>query len=297
MKYTKLLMILLLAAAAAVACKSEYQLLLEGYDEDAKYAAAFDYFNQGKYSKAAQLFESLSVTTNGTERDDTIQYYWGLSNYRYKDFYTAETNFKAFVEKFPRSPFAEEAGFLRIDCLYNSSLRYELDQSSTVQTVSAIGEYLTNYPGTQHLEACRNILQELGIRLDRKAYEGAKLYYKMEDYLAARVALKNVLKEDADNHFREEILYYAAKSSYKYAQLSIPEKQKERYLTFIDDYLNFVGEYDASPYRREMDVLYKRAQKALGRYTGPDEEEDSTSDKDFEKERKLLRSEGEKKSE
>lgn len=297
MKYTKLLMILLLAAAAAAACKSEYQLLLEGYDEDAKYAAAFDYFNQGKYSKAAQLFESLSVTTNGTERDDTIQYYWGLSNYRFKDFYTAETNFKEFVEKFPRSPFAEEAGFLRIDCLYNSSLRYELDQSSTVQTVSAIGEYLTNYPGTQHLEACRNILQELGIRLDRKAYEAAKLYYKMEDYLAARVALKNVLKEDADNYYREEILYYAAKSSYKYAQLSIPEKQKERYLTFIDDYLNFVGEYDASPYRREMDVLYKRAQKALGRYTGPDDEEDSASDKDFEKERKLLRSEGEKKSE
>lgn len=290
-------MILLLATAAAVACKSEYQLLLEGYDEDAKYAAAFDYFNQGKYSKAAQLFESLSVTTNGTERDDTIQYYWGLSNYRFKDFYTAETNFKEFVEKFPRSPFAEEAGFLRIDCLYNSSLRYELDQSSTVQTISAIGEYLTNYPGSQHLEACRNILQELGIRLDRKAYEAAKLYYKMEDYLAARVALKNVLKEDADNHYREEILYYAAKSSYKYAQLSIPEKQKERYLTFIDDYLNFVGEYEASPYRREMDVLYKRAQKALGRYTGPDDEEDSASDKDFEKERKLLRSEEEKKSE
>ena len=290
-------MILLLAASAAVACKSEYQLLLEGYDEDAKYAAAFDYFNQGKYSKAAQLFESLSVTTNGTERDDTIQYYWGLSNYRYKDFYTAETNFKEFVEKFPRSPFAEEAGFLRIDCLYNSSLRYELDQSSTVQTVSAIGEYLTNYPNTQHLEACRNILQELGIRLDRKAYEAAKLYYKMEDYLAARVALKNVLKEDADNHYREEILYYAAKSSYKYAQLSIPEKQKERYLTFIDDYLNFVGEYEASPYRREMDVLYKRAQKALGRYTGPDDEEDSASDKDFEKERKLLRSDEEKISE
>jgi len=263
--------------------------LLEGYDEDAKYAAAFDYFNQGKYSKAAQLFESLSVTTSGTERDDTIQYYWGLSNYRFKDFFTAETNFKDFVEKFPRSPFAEEAGFLRIDCLYNSSLRYELDQSSSVQTISAIGEYLTNYPQTQHLDACRDILRELGERMDRKAYEGAKLYYKMEDYLAARVALKNVLKDDADNKYREDILFYAAKSSYKYAQLSVPEKQKERYLTFIDDYLNFVGEYDSSPYRRELDILYRRAQKALGRnMNGADEEDEGKEEKDFEKERKQL---------
>ena len=288
MKYFKILLSVSLALWAAMSCKSEYQTLLEGYDEDAKYAAAFDYFNQGKFSKAAQLFESLSVTTGGTERDDTIQFYWGLSNYRFKDFYTAETNFKDFLEKYPRSPFAEEAGFLRIDCLYNSSLRYELDQSSSVQTISAIGEYLTNYPQTQHLEACRDILTELGERMDRKAYEGAKLYYKMEDYLASRIALKNVLKDDADNKFREEILYYAAKSSYKYAQLSVPEKQKERYLTFIDDYFNFVGEFDQSVYRREMDVLYKRAQRALGRAGVSDEEDTGEGDKEFEKERKLL---------
>ena len=292
MKYCKILLAVAAVLWAAASCKSEYQALLEGYDEDAKYAAAFDYFNQGKFSKAAQLFESLSVTTSDTERDDTIQFYWGLSNYRFKDFYTAETNFKDFIEKFPRSPFAEEAGFLRIDCLYNSSLRYELDQSSSVRTITAIGEYLTNYPQTQHLDACRDILAELGERMDRKAYEGAKLYYKMEDYMAARVALKNVLKDDADNKFREEILYYTAKSSYKYAQLSVPEKQKERYLAFIDDYLNFVGEYDTSVYRREMDILYKRAQRALGRNVTADEEDTGQSDKDFEKARKLLRQEG-----
>jgi outer membrane protein assembly factor BamD len=161
-----------------------------------------------------------------------------------------------------------------------------------VQTITAIGEYLTNYPQTQHLDACRDILAELGERMDRKAYEGAKLYYKMEDYMAARVALKNVLKDDADNKFREEILYYTAKSSYKYAQLSVPEKQKERYLAFIDDYLNFVGEYDTSVYKREMDILYKRAQRALGRNVTADEEDTGQNDKDFEKARKLLRQEG-----
>ncbi len=291
MKYFKILLAVSAVLWAAVSCKSEYQVLLEGYDEEAKYAAAFDYFNQGKFSKAAQLFESLSVTAGGTERDDTIQFYWGLSNYRYKDFYTAETNFKEFIEKFPRSPFAEEAGFLRIDCLYNSSLRYELDQSTSVQTISAIGEYLTNYPQTQHLSTCMDILTELGERMDRKAYEAAKLYYKMEDYMAARVALKNVLKDDAENKYREEILYYTAKSSYKYAQLSVPEKRKERYLAFIDDYLNFVGEYDQSVYKREMDVLYKRAQKALGRDVASDEEDTGENEKDFEKERKLLKDE------
>ena len=60
------------------------------------------------------------------------------------------------------------------------------------------------------------------------------------------------MKDNADNIYREDILYYIAKSSYKYAQLSVASKQKERYMTFIDDYLNFIGEIQESPYTKEL---------------------------------------------
>lgn len=277
----------LAGALSLQSCKSEYEALLNGNDVDAKYAAAFDYFNHGKYSKAAQLFESMSVLTSGTDSDDTVQYYWGLSNYRFKDYYTAETNFSKFLLNFPRSPFVEEAAFLRIDCLYRSTLRYELDQVPTNNAVSVISQYLIENPGNTHTAICRRMLKELNDRLDRKAYENAKLYYKMEDYKAARVALKNVLKDDADNIYREDILYYIAKSSYKYALMSVESKQKERYLTFVDDYYNFIGEIPDSPYRKELDVIYRKAQKALGRYTGADEDLDA-KEKDFEIDRKKI---------
>ena len=123
--------------------------------------------------------------------------------------------------------------------------------------------------------------------MDKKAYENARLYYRMEDYKAARVAFRNVLKDDAENIYREDILYYIAKSSYKYASLSVENKQKERYLTFVDDYYNFIGELPDSPYRKELDALYRRSQKALGRYTGADEDL-GTKEKDFERDRKKL---------
>lgn len=121
---------LILAAVLIVAstsCKTQYELLLNSNDVKAKYEAAFNYFNEGKYSKAGSMFESLSVLTNGTERDDTVRYYWGLSNYLFRDYYTAETNFTNFIESYPRSPFASEATYLRLDCLYRSTLRYELE--------------------------------------------------------------------------------------------------------------------------------------------------------------------------
>lgn len=272
---------------AICSCKSQYEMLLGSNDVDAKYKAAFEYFNNKKYSKAASLFESLSVLTEGTEKDDTVKYYWGLSNYNGKDYYTAETNFEKFVEIYPRSPFASEARYLRLDCLYKQTLRYELDQTPTYKAMNAISEYIVDYPESDRLASCRDMLTELGERLDRKAYEGAKLYYKMEDYLASRVAFRNVLKDDSDNIFREDILYYIAMSSYKYAYLSVPAKQKERYLTFVDDYFNFIGELPQSQYRKELDLVYRKAQKALGRHSVQIDEEEM-NERQFARERKKL---------
>ena len=277
---------------AICSCKSQYELLLGSNDVDAKYKAAFEYFNNKKYSKAASLFESLSVLTEGTEKDDTVKYYWGLSNYNGKDYYTAETNFEKFVEIYPRSPFASEARYLRLDCLYKQTLRYELDQTPTYKAMNAISEYIVDYPESDRLASCRDMLTELGERLDRKAYEGAKLYYKMEDYLASRVAFRNVLKDDSDNIFREDILYYIAMSSYKYAYLSVPAKQKERYLTFVDDYFNFIGELPQSQYRKELDLVYRKAQKALGRHSVQIDEEEM-NERQFARERKKLEKDSE----
>ncbi len=264
MKFPKTLAWALLLTAAA--CATQFETLLSSNDVEAKYAAAMDYYQNKKFGKAAQLFESLAVLTNGTARDDTVQFYWGLSNYRNKDFYTAESNFSSFIQNFPRSPFAPDAQFYRLDCLYRATYRYELDQTPTRSCLMAIAEYEREHPEDQvHMAACAQMKHDLQDRLDRKDFEAGRLYYRMEDYLAAQVKLRNVLKTNADNFYREDVLYYTAMSSYHYARLSFPDKRRERYLVFSDDYLNFVGEYPESHYRRELDGLYRRVQGILGK--------------------------------
>jgi len=265
MRYLRLCVFLTVGLVAAFSCKSQYETLLASGDVDAKYNAAMEYFNNKKYQKAAQLFESMAVLTSGTARDDTVQYYWGLSNYRYKDFYTAESNFASFIENYPQSPFAADAQFYRLDCLYRSTYRWELDQLPTRSCMASINEFMRERPDDIHIEACKNMLTDLQDRLDRKDFEAGRLYYKMEDYPAARIKLQNVLKNNSENGYREEVLYYTAMSSYHYARLSVVAKQKDRYLTFVDDYLNFVGEYPESKHRSEIDRLYRQVQKILGR--------------------------------
>lgn len=265
MRYLKTI-IILFAVVSAISCKSEYEQVLTGMDPEAKYKMAMNLYEGKKYSKAASLFESLANFSRGTERDDTVRFYLAMSNYNAKDYYTAEANFNTFVEYFPLSPFSAKANFLRIDCLYRSTYRYELDQVPTHNCLAAIKEYRRDFPQSEYLDLCDKMDEDLNQRLDTKAFEAAHLYYHMEDYLAALTAFGNVLKDNSENMYREQILYYLAKSHFKYADNSIKAKKQERFLSFVDAYFNYIEEYPAdSKYHRELDLLYKRAQKVLGR--------------------------------
>lgn len=261
---TKNLFLMLAALVALASCHSQYTALLEGNDIPAKYAKAFELFEEGRYGRAAEMFESLTVLTSGLPQDDTVQFYWALSNYKFSDFQTAESNFEKFIDVYPSSPFTEQAKFLRLECLYRSTYRYELDQQPTYRALTAISQFLLENRQSEYAPRCREMMDDLKERLEMKAYKGAWLYYHMEDYLAAHYALKNVLKENADNRYREEILYYTALSSYKYALNSVPSKQRERYMTFVDDYFNIISEFPENVHRRELDGLYARAQKFIG---------------------------------
>jgi len=205
----------------------------------------------------------LQLPTQGTPQEDTVRYYLGVSNYRYGDYQIAEANFDSFITIFGRSPFTEEAKYLRLECLYKSTYRYALDQLPTYKALSAIDVFRREYPENEHMDRIRFMVNDLSERLDRKSYESAKLYYTIEDYIASIAALKNVLRENAENIYREDILYYSVMSHYKYASSSVPSRQRERYVNMIDEYYNFISEYPESLYRSELDGLFRRAQQYI----------------------------------
>jgi len=265
MKQGKFILLIITGILITVSCKSSYEAIFNTTDIQQKYQGAKTLFDKGKYLKASTIYEQLLIDVNGTPQDDTVKFYLGLSNYKYGDYVAAEANFQEFVSTFPRSPFTEEAQFLRIECLYKETYRYELDQMPTYKAMAAINEYLYEHPNTTNLRRCRDILVDLQERLDKKSLEAAKLYYTTEDYKSAAYALKNTLKENSDNQYREDIMYYIVCSNYKYASNSVPQKQKERFLVLVDEYYNFISEYPESKYRKELDGMFAEAQKVTNK--------------------------------
>ncbi|MFA7116766.1 MAG: outer membrane protein assembly factor BamD [Bacteroidales bacterium] len=253
--------ILLTLIMGLSSCKSSYEALLESGDTGMKYDAALDYFNKGKYVKSATIFEALKLPMKGTIQEDTVLYFSALSYYYDNDIYSADPAFASFISIFPRSPFTESARFYYLDCAYRQTYRYELDQNPTHSAINKIKEFKVDLPTSKYIPICDSMLVDLNQRLAQKEYEGAKLYYQMEDYKAAKYALKNVLKENANTMYREDISYYIVMSSYHYADMSVSKKRKERFLDFSDAYYNFVGEFPNSKYRKELDTLYNKIQE------------------------------------
>ena len=257
----QILIILLGLGVVFSACTTSYDKLLSGTDVSKKYEYALKYFNEKKYKRAIELFDNLNLAVQGTPQEDTVAFYHGLSTYRWKDYQSAETILAKFIEVYPRSAFTEKGAYYRVKCLYESTYRYELDPTPTKKALAIMSEFMYNYPNSEYIPECKEMMTDLVGRMEKKSFESAKLYYTMQDYKASRYALKNVLKENAENQYREEILYYTAMSSYKYAYNSIHQRQKERYMDFVDDYYLFISEYPESKFRDELDDCFEKASK------------------------------------
>jgi len=245
------------------ACSSQYDKLLRSQDYKLKYEKAKEYFTLKKYERAATLYEQTAMYFRGTPQDDTVNFFLAKSYYSMSDMYSAEYYFNQFRNTFPRSPFAEEASYLRVVSLYRQTNRFELDQTPTQRTLSAIEEFEYTYPRSSYKEENDKIRESLLQRLDEKGFEAAKLYYVREDYKASTTALRTLLNDNPDTRYREEVLYLLVASAYKYAANSYRFLQKDRYQAVVDEYFNFVSEFPESKYRKEVEKWNTSALKSI----------------------------------
>src|SRR5690606_28605567 len=131
---------------------------------------------------------------------------------------SASYHFKNFVEFFPKSKEAEECEFMHAFCLYKESPKPSLDQSYTVKTVGALQTFINAYPNSTKAAEANRIIDECRIRLETKAADAAKLYYKIGHYKSASVAYNEVLLEFPESPHSDKYKYMIVRSWYDYAK-------------------------------------------------------------------------------
>lgn len=247
-------------------CKSKFEKLRNSNNIVMKYQEAVKLYEKEKYSKALALFDDLRQKYRGRAEAEDLYYFMAYTNYRLKDYPSARFHFKQFAETYPGSERAEECLFMSAYCYYIESPRSNLDQENTRKAIDELQLFIFRYPEAEKAKEAGDLIQNLRDKLERKAFDNAKLYFNMglaDDYRAAVIALENVLKEFPDTKYAEEIEYLMMKSQYLFADNSYPNRQEKRFNEAIDYYNSFINNYPESKYRSELNGLKASADKKI----------------------------------
>ncbi len=241
----------------------EYEKVLKSTDYDLKKAKAYEYFEEGRYVRATELLAQVIPRYRATEQVEELSWIASQCYYNMRDYMTASAAYRNFSESYPYSEHAEEASFMTAFCDYKLSPRPELDQAYSMSAIEQLQYFLRRFPSSDRAEEARDLIKELEDKLVEKSFLSARLYYDMEQYRAAIVALSNSLKEYPETKHREELLFLKLESNYQYASRSISDKQMERYQDTLDEYYSFIEEFPESEFKNDVEKIYSETARYL----------------------------------
>jgi len=222
-----------------------------------------EYYESGDYFRSISLFEEVLPVTRGKTEGEKAQFYYAYAHFKDRQYILSAHYFKTFYETYSRSEYATEAQFLYAYSLYMDSPIFSLDQTSTRDAIDALQAYINRNPDSEFLKDANDIISELQIKLETKAYENAKEYYKIGLLKSAKVAFENFAKDYPDSKYNEELKFLKIEAIFKVAQKSIPSKQKKRYREVIELYEQFIDRYPNSEYQNQAEKFYKSALNQL----------------------------------
>jgi outer membrane protein assembly factor BamD len=137
-------------------------------------------------------------------------------------------------------------------CSVKSSPEPSLDQSDTDLAINDLQLFINRYPKSELIDSCNFWIDKLRLKLEVKDMEAVRLYSMTSNYRAAVVSAESFMKEFPLSRYTEEATYILVKNSYLLALNSIDRKKQERIEDTRKRYRNFVAEFPASTYIKEL---------------------------------------------
>ena len=232
---------------------NKYGKVLKSKDYDYKLKMADEYFANKKYKIAQQLYEELFAVVKGTGKYEDVYYKDAYCYYAMKMYREAENLFKGFLEVFPNSARAEEVDYLHAYCFYKQSPKVELEQVNTAKAIGMMQTFINMHPGSTRIKEATEIIDKSRAKLELKEYRAAELYYNLGQFRAAAIAFTNLANNYPESTKGDEYKLKTVRAYYRFAKLSVPEKQIERYEKVVTEYEDFVDRYPESKLMKDAE--------------------------------------------
>ncbi|WP_322969908.1 outer membrane protein assembly factor BamD [Faecalibacter sp. LW9] len=260
----KKLTLIVLIGASLSSCNKMYNQAMKSTDKDEIFTIATKLYEEGKYVQAVELYERISTSFVGTEHAADIAFNTADAHFKDENYKLAGHMFKNFAGSYPLDKRAEEALYNSAFSYYKDSPKFNLDQTSTYIAIDELQNFINSYPESVHVSNANKYITELRQKLELKAFEIGKVYYKTMKYKAAAVAFDNMVDEYPDSKFREEAMMYALRSKAELAlNFSRLENKDLRLQEARTQYRQLLKYYPSTTYKSEADKLLTNIEKEM----------------------------------
>ena len=231
----------------------KFSKVLKSKDYEYKLKMANTYYDTKDFRRSQVLYEEVFPVFKGTPQHEDLYYKYAYSHFNQRDYLTAENLFKGYLEVFPNNPRAEEAEYLQAFCYYKQSPKAELEQANTIKAIGMMQVYLNNHPNSQRKTEAEDIIKKLQEKLELKEFLSAQLYFNVGQFKAAALAYTTLINNYPDSDKGDQYKLMAIKAYYRYASMSIDQKQIERYTKVVTEVEDFQDRFPQSNLLKEAE--------------------------------------------
>ena len=224
------------------------------------------YYEENEYFKALPLLDELHTLFKGTKKAEEVDYLLAYTHYGLGANMLASYKFKLFTLTYPFSKHNEELAYMAAYCYYLESPKYSLDKTNTLKAIQELQTFIDKYPESEKVEKCNFLIDDLTMKVHKKVYGIAKLYYDIEDYNAAITALNNVITDYPTIDNQSEIQFLILDANYKLAINSVTSKKIERLNNTIASYRYFAKNFPEDNRLKEANNIYEKSIKQLEKF-------------------------------
>jgi outer membrane protein assembly factor BamD len=236
---------------------------MKSKDVEYKLTMADKYFEEKKYRVAQQLYEELYPVFKGSDKFEELYYKDAYCFYYMQNYRDAENFFKGFLEVFPNSSKSEEVDYMHALCFYKQVVKVDLDQTNTSKSIGVMQSFINTHPGSSRIAEANSIIDKCRERLEIKELRAADLYFKVGQYRAAAIAYTGLLNNYPESKDADKYKFNTIKSYYRFAKLSILDKQAERFEKVVAEYQDFVDRFPDSKLLAEAKELNNLSQNNI----------------------------------
>ncbi|MFQ3575345.1 MAG: outer membrane protein assembly factor BamD [Cytophagales bacterium] len=254
--------ILLILGILSISC-SKFNKAQKSENVEFKYATAEEFYKKGDYYRAGVLFEELIPLLRGSKQAEDAMFYYAYTQFYQGQLSLSAYHFRKFFDLYPRTDRAEEALFMHCKSLYLDSPDYSLDQTNTSEAIESIQLFVNRFSSSKYIDECNQMIDKCRRKLETKAFENAKLYFKLGDFKASVVAFKSFSRDFPDSPKVEEATYYKVLSQYNLAKISVEYRKLERYKASVEMYQEFVDKFPESKFVRSLEYTYTNSNNQI----------------------------------